>query len=81
MNCCVAPVAKLAVLGVTAMAVIVLDVTVRAAVPLSPLRVAVMVVDPGDTPVARPIAPMGATDGVVDAQVAVEVTLAVELSL
>ena len=39
-NCCVAPVAKLAVLGVTAIDVTVSAVTVNVALPLTPLRAA-----------------------------------------
>ena len=51
--------------------------TVRIAVPLTPLSVAVMLVDPAATAVARPAALMVATLVFALIQVAVEVTLAV----
>jgi hypothetical protein len=55
--------------------------TVSVAVLLTPLRDAVMVVDPAATPVARPEALMVATAGAVDVHEAVAVAFAVELSL
>jgi len=51
------------------------------AVPLTPVREAVMVLDPEPTPVANPLELMVATDGVADVHVAVEVMSAVVLSL
>lgn len=57
------------------------DVTVAVAVPLIPLRVAVMVEDPAATPVARPEELMVAVDAFDEDQIAVEVTSPVELSL
>ena len=76
-----AAVAMLGALGVTAMEVTVVAVTVSVAVPLTPLRVAVTSVDPAATPVANPPDEMVATVALAVVQVAVEVTLAVELSL
>jgi hypothetical protein len=81
MNGCVAPTATLAVAGVTATDVTVLPVTVSVALPALPLTVAVTVVEPAATPVARPAALTVPTLGVPVAQVAVVVTLAVVLSL
>jgi hypothetical protein len=51
------------------------------ALPLIPLNDAVTVVESGVAPVARPVEFIVATAGVVAAQVAVELTLAVETSL
>ncbi len=56
-------------------------VTVAGEEPVTELRVAEMVVDPAATAVARPEALIVATEVFVEAQVAVEVTSAVELSL
>lgn len=56
-------------------------VTVSDAVPLTPLSLAVMVDDPAATPVARPPELIVATDAFAVVQVAVVVTLPVELSL
>jgi hypothetical protein len=82
-NCCVAPAATLGVAGVTEIAVTVLAaaVIVSTAVPLTPLRDAVMFVDPAATPVATPVALIVAADLLPDTHVAVDVTFAVELSL
>ena len=73
------PMAKLAAFGVTAIEVTVDDaaVTVRAAVPLTPLSEAVIVVDPASTPVARPPLLMVAAAVFEDFQVTVEVITAV----
>jgi hypothetical protein len=79
-NCWVAPIAKLAGLGVTAKAVTGF-VTVAAAVPIMPLNEAVTVVEPGATPVTSPPEPMVATDALELVQVAVDVTLAIEPSV
>jgi len=54
-NCWVAPTALLAVAGVTAIEDRVAAVTVRVAVPILPLKAAVMVVVPAATAVARPL--------------------------
>lgn len=83
MNCCVDPTAKLGLAGVTAMELRVFDeaVTVRVVDPLTPVRVAEMVVVPAAAPVARPEALMVAVAVLEDAQVAVVVTLVVEPSL
>jgi hypothetical protein len=64
-----------------AMEVMVLAVTVSVAVPLTPLREAVMMLVPALTPVARPAVLMVATAVVALVQVAVLVTVAVEPSL
>jgi hypothetical protein len=56
-------------------------ITVSAAFPLIPLNDAVTVVESAVAPVARPVEFIVATAGVVAAQVAVELTLAVEPSL
>ena len=81
MNCCVAPVAKLAGLGVTAMDEMVLAVTVSAAAPLTLPDVAVMVEVPAATAVARPAALMVAVAVLELDHVTVLLMLAVELSL
>ena len=86
MNCCVAPVLMLAVVGATAMDERVGGGgvpagTVSVAVPLTPLSAAVMVVAPDATPVARPAALIVATLVAELVQAAVEVTLAVDPSL
>ncbi|HUA91776.1 MAG TPA: hypothetical protein VL991_04370 [Terracidiphilus sp.] len=82
-NCCVAPAVSVALGGVTAIDFTVTGaaVTVRAAVPLTPFNDAEMVLEPAATPVATPAALTVATVEPEDAQVAVEVTLAVEPSL
>ena len=82
MNCWVAPTAMLAVAGVTAIEVTVSvgAVTVRLAVPLTPLSDAVMVAVPAATPVATPAEVTVAAAELELVQVAVEVTFAVELS-
>jgi hypothetical protein len=67
--------------GVRAMDASVFAVTARAAVPLTPLTVAVIVVVPAETAVARPAALMVATPALELAHVAVLVTTAVEPSL
>jgi hypothetical protein len=69
--------------GVTAIdeRVAVVVETVRVAVPLTPLTIAVMVVDPAATPVARPAALMVATFVFALTHVAVEVTFFVDPSL
>ena len=59
-NCTVAPTCALAGFGVTAMEVS--EITVKLAVPLTPVNVAVMTEDPPATPVASPVlAPIVAT--------------------
>lgn len=79
MNCCVAPTAKLAGLGVTAieLSVFVAAVTVRVADPLTPLSEAVIVDDPAATPVASPPVLMVAAAVFDEVQVTVVVTLPV----
>lgn len=81
-----APAVTLAVGGVTAMEVrvgggVVAAVTVRAAVPLTPLSEAVMVAEPAATPVAMPAELMVAAAVEELVQEALEVTLAVDPSL
>jgi len=91
-NCCVEPeatfcwlalTAMLAVAGVTAIedSVGAVVVTLRDAVPLMPLRDAVMVDDPAATPVARPAELMVAVAVLEDVQVTVEVMVLVDSSL
>jgi hypothetical protein len=80
-NCCVAPTARLGVVGDNEMAVTALDVTVSVAVPLTPLIEAVTVVEPVATAVASPDEPIVATEGLTAVQFAVAVTSAVEPSL
>ena len=58
-----------------------LGVTVSAAPPSTPVRVAVTVAAPAATPVARPAASTVATAGLDEVQVAVAVTSAVVWSL
>ena len=79
MNCCVAAAVILATAGVTAIdeSVFAAAVTVNAAVPLTPLIVAVTVLDPVATPVASPAELMVAAAVLELAQVALEVTFAV----
>jgi hypothetical protein len=69
------------VAGVIVTDLMVFGVTVRAAVPLTPLTVAVIVVAPAATPVARPAALIVAVAVLDEDQVAVLVTVAVEPSL
>jgi hypothetical protein len=83
-NCCIAPATMLGLAGVTAMEVIVFvvaAVTVSIAVPLTPLREAVIVLEPAATAVASPDVLIVAAALLEDVQVAVDVTFAVELSL
>jgi hypothetical protein len=56
-------------------------VTDRAAVPLTPLRLAEMVADPAATPVARPAVLMVASAVLLEDQLTLLVTFEVELSL
>jgi len=56
-------------------------VTLSAAVPLTPLSEAVMVLEPAVAPVAKPDELTVATAALEDVQVAADVTFAVELSL
>ncbi len=60
-NCLVRPVTTLGLIGVTAMELKVASLTVRAVFPVLPARVAVMVEEPPETPLARPLlaAPLG----------------------
>ena len=80
MNCWVAPEVMLAVAGETEIAVTVgsTAVTVSVAVAVNPLAVALMVVVPAATPVARPAELTVATVGSVEAHVVDPVTLPVE---
>jgi hypothetical protein len=73
----------LAVAGVTAIAVSVIGVavTLSAALPLTPLNEAKMVLEPGVAPVAKPDEFTVATATFEVVQVAVAVTFAVEPSL
>jgi hypothetical protein len=72
----------LGVAGVTAIDFNVFGaVTVRAAVPLTPLSDAVIVLDPVATAVASPDALIVASDVLLLVQVAVDETFAVDLSL
>jgi len=73
----------LAVAGVTVIDVSVAAtaVTFRVAVPLTPFSVAVTVVDPAATPVARPAALIVAVAVLEELHVAVAVTFLVEPSL
>ena len=83
-NCCVAPAAMLDVAGVTEIEERVGGggaVTVSEAVPLTPVRAAVMVDDPAATAVARPDALMVAAALLELVHVAVEDTFAVDPSL
>jgi hypothetical protein len=83
MSCCVAPTAMLATGGVTARDVRVFAGagTVTDALPETPLRVAVRVAEPADSPEASPEALIFAIAALEDVQVAEVVTSAVELSL
>ena len=67
----------LAVAGATAIVVTVFAVTVSAAMPLTPLSVAVKVVEPAAAAVARPAALMLATAAFDELHVAVDVTFCV----
>ena len=75
-----APIARFAELGATEIPVSTFG-TVRVAVPLMPVRVAVMVVEPVVTAVARPAALIVATAAAEEDQLTDEVMLAVEPSL
>jgi hypothetical protein len=77
-NCCVDPLAKLGLEGVTLMAVGVYAITVNVALPAWPLSVAEIVVFPGESAVARPPELTVATAVFVEPHVAVPVTLPVE---
>jgi hypothetical protein len=77
-NCCVAPLAKLGLEGVTAIALSVGATTVSVALPACPLSVAEIVVFPGESAVARPAELTVATVVLVEAHVADAVTLPVE---
>jgi hypothetical protein len=67
--------------GVTAIEVSTFGVTLSAALPLTPLKEAVTVVEPAATPVASPAALITAAAVVELVQVTVEVITAVEPSL
>jgi hypothetical protein len=80
-NCCVAPLAIDGLVGVTAMEVSVAAVTVSTAVfEVTAFCVAVMLVEPVPTLVAKPVALMVATPGVPEAHTALP-SACVELSL
>ena len=80
MNCRAAPIARFAEVG--AIEIPVSDFgTVRVAVPLTPLRVAVIVVEPGATAVAIPDALTVAKARFEEDQLTVELTFAAEPSL
>ena len=83
MNCSVPPTVRLALAGETLIETTLAPVacTVSAADPLMPLREAVTVVDTESLPVANPPAETDAIDPELSAQVAVELTLAVDPSL
>ena len=80
LNCWVAPIATLGLAGDTVME-LKEGATVSVALPLIPLTVAVTLVEPAATACASPLVLTVATDWVVAAQVADEVTFAVEPSL
>jgi hypothetical protein len=80
-NCCVAPLAKLGLEGVTAMVVSVSATTVNVALPVCPLNAAEIVVFPGEPAVAKPDELTVAAVVFEEVQVAVAVTLPVEPSL
>jgi hypothetical protein len=71
----------LALAGATEIDVSAFAVTVSGAFPLIPLSDALIMVEPTVTPVARPLALAVAIDEGAAVQLAVELTLAVELSL
>ena len=85
MNCWVAPIAKVAVAGVTATEVRVFVTagggTLSDALPEKPSMVAVMVAEPAASAEARPAEVTFAMAGLEDVQVADVVTFAVVLSL
>jgi len=68
-NCWVFPAAMLGLAGVTDMDDKVAAVTVRVAVPVFPLKVAVMVAVPAATAAASPLLPIATTDEVDEFQV------------
>ena len=82
-NCWVAPTAMVVVAGDTAMEVSVFGAaeTMRSALPLTPSRVAVTVVEPAARAVTMPEAVIFATAGLVSVQAADAVTSWVEPSL
>jgi hypothetical protein len=82
-NCSVAPVAILAVVGETAIEVTVTAaaVTVSVVEPVTPLIDAVIVVLPAAAPVAMPISLTVATDGLEEVHVAEDERFAVDPSL
>jgi hypothetical protein len=81
--CNVAPTATLSLAGVTeiAVTVFVATVTLSAAVPLTPLSEAPMVLEPAAAPVTMPDEFTVATAALEVVQVAVDVTFAVDPSL
>jgi len=82
-NCWMAPMAMVSIAGVTAMEVRVFGAaeTVRSALPLTPSRVAVTVVEPAASAVTMPEAVIFAIAGLVSVQVADAVTSWLEPSL
>ena len=81
MNCWVAPNCTDGALGEIAIAVSDFGSTVSVALPVTPLSVAVMVLEPAATAVALPVVFTVATAGEEEVQVTVELTFAVDLSL
>ena len=81
MNCWVRPATTVGVAGVTAIETSVGPVTVRVAVPLTEPEVAVMVVEPMETPIAKPALEILATPGLELVQVTELVRSAVVESL
>ena len=78
MNCCVSPLAIGGLAGVTAIDCSVAAVTVNTSTgDVTPLRLAVMLLVPTATPVARPPVVIVATEGVADVHVTVLVIFAV----
>ena len=80
-NCCVVPFGMDGLAGVTAIDCSVAAVTVSTVEPVTPLSVALMVLVPVFTPVARPPAVMVATEVVAEAHVTCAVIFCVLLSL
>ena len=80
-NCCVVPFAMDGFAGVTAIDCSTAAVTVSTVEPVTPLSVALMVLVPLLTPVARPPALMVATEVVAEAHVTWAVRFCVLLSL
>ena len=82
MNCCVAPLVIDGFAGVTAIDCSVAAVTVNTtAGEVTPLKLAVMLLVPTATPVAKPPAAIVATPAVADAHVTEAVSVCVLLSL